>query len=90
MIMMHLLSLLTLASTVAAAAAAGATAIVLNCESSSAKVTYRGLALDGIETFLGVPYAQDTSGSNRFKPPRPYVPQSGSTIDATKPGPACK
>jgi len=52
-------------------------------------VEYTALEQDGIEHFLGIPYAQDTSGANRFKPPRPYVPPPGCKIDASKPGPAC-
>lgn len=48
-----------------------------------------GIARNDIEIFLGIPYAQDTSGENRFKPPVPYKYTPGSTIDATKPGPAC-
>ncbi|KAH7408523.1 Alpha/Beta hydrolase protein [Phaeosphaeria sp. MPI-PUGE-AT-0046c] len=55
----------------------------------AAAVEYVGLSRDGIEFFVGIPYAQDTSGANRFKPPRPFVPAPGSRIDATKPGPAC-
>ncbi|KAF1847553.1 alpha/beta-hydrolase [Cucurbitaria berberidis CBS 394.84] len=56
---------------------------------TSCNVTYQGIERNGIEVFLGIPYAQDTSGENRFKPPRPQVPPPGSTVDATKPGFAC-
>jgi carboxylesterase type B len=52
-------------------------------------IQYAGLAENDIDIFLGIPYGQDTSGPNRFKPPRPYVPAPGSEIDATKAGPAC-
>ena len=52
-------------------------------------VTYRGVCYDGIETFYSIPYGQDTSGENRFKPPRPAVPAKGSTINAVSKGPAC-
>ncbi|KAH7076184.1 Alpha/Beta hydrolase protein [Paraphoma chrysanthemicola] len=52
-------------------------------------IKYTGLRSGDIEYFLGIPYAQDTSGENRFKPPRPYIPVPGSTIDGTKRGPAC-
>lgn len=48
-----------------------------------------GVGRNDIEIFLGIPYAQDTSGENRFKPPVPYEYAPGTTIDATKPGPAC-
>jgi carboxylesterase type B len=56
---------------------------------SSDSIKYTGLRRGDIEVFLGIPYAQDTSGENRFKPPRPIRPAPGSTIDGTKPGPAC-
>ena len=52
-------------------------------------VTYNGVSEHGIETFFGIPYAQDTSGANRFKPPVPHVPKSGSTVAATNAGPSC-
>ncbi|ROW04066.1 hypothetical protein VSDG_01168 [Cytospora chrysosperma] len=52
-------------------------------------VTYKGLSRNSIEIFLNIPYGQDTSGEHRFKPPRPYVPTRGSTIDASSCGPAC-
>lgn len=52
-------------------------------------VTYNGVSEHGVETFFGIHYAQDTSGSNRFRPPVPYVPETGSTVDATNAGPAC-
>ncbi|KAI8963326.1 alpha/beta-hydrolase [Daldinia sp. FL1419] len=52
-------------------------------------VTYRGINRNGIEAFLNIPYGQDTSGPNRFKPPRPFVPKPSSTIDAVSYGPAC-
>lgn len=52
-------------------------------------ITYKGLSRNSIEIFLNIPYGQDTSGEHRFKPPRPYVPTLGSTIDARSCGPAC-
>ncbi|KUI58608.1 Lipase 4 [Cytospora mali] len=52
-------------------------------------VTYKGINRNSIEVFLNIPYGQDTSGEHRFKPPRPYVPRRGSTIDAQSCGPAC-
>ncbi|MBW0524572.1 hypothetical protein O181_064287, partial [Austropuccinia psidii MF-1] len=56
---------------------------------SGLNVTYQGIERNGIEVFLNVRFAQDTSGPNRFKPPRPYIPKSGATIDCTREGPAC-
>ena len=52
-------------------------------------VSYHGLARNGIEVFLGIPYGQDTSGAGRFKPPRRHVPPPGSRVDATAYGPSC-
>ncbi|KAI1459290.1 carboxylesterase family protein [Annulohypoxylon moriforme] len=52
-------------------------------------VTYNGLNRNGVEAFLNVPYGQDTSGANRFKPPQAFVPKPGSTINAQAYGPAC-
>jgi carboxylesterase type B len=65
---------------------AGATSRVIDTERH---VTYNGLERNGIEVFLGIPYAQDTGGRNRFKPPKRRVPARGSTIDATAYGPSC-
>ncbi|GAB7328670.1 hypothetical protein MBLNU13_g00597t2 [Cladosporium sp. NU13] len=52
-------------------------------------VTYRGTHKDGVEAFLGIKYAHDTSGANRFKAPKPFTPSPGSFISADRPGPAC-
>ncbi|KAL2158163.1 hypothetical protein VTH06DRAFT_4731 [Thermothelomyces fergusii] len=52
-------------------------------------ISYHGLDRNGIEVFLGIPYGQDTSGENRFKPPKRYVPVPGTEIEATSYGPSC-
>ncbi|KAI1383105.1 carboxylesterase family protein [Hypoxylon trugodes] len=52
-------------------------------------VTYQGLNRNDIEVFLGIHYGQDTSGENRFKPPRPAVPEPSSTIVAQSYGQVC-
>lgn len=52
-------------------------------------VTYEGLNRNGIEVFLGIPFGEDTSGANRFKPPRPHTPARGSVVNAKSYGPAC-
>ncbi|KAI0465606.1 putative lipase [Xylaria cf. heliscus] len=52
-------------------------------------IIYEGLARNGIEVFLGIPYGKDTGGENRFKPPRPYVPTRGAVVNAKSYGPAC-
>lgn len=52
-------------------------------------VTYNGLERNGVEVFLNIPFGQDTSGENRFKPPRPFILVAGSTITAQAQGHAC-
>ncbi|KAF2482391.1 putative lipase [Neohortaea acidophila] len=56
---------------------------------SNLNVTYTGVLYEGIETFYAIPYGQDTSPPNRFKNPIAYVPQAGSSFEATSKGPAC-
>jgi carboxylesterase type B len=53
-------------------------------------VTYVGVARNGIEIFLNIPYGADTGGANRFRPPQPATIPSGSTIIAQAYGPACR
>jgi para-nitrobenzyl esterase len=38
----------------------------------------RGMANTGIKTFRGIPYGADTSGKNRFMPPRKPAPWTGT------------
>ena len=56
---------------------------------TATNVTYNGVTRNGIELFLAIPYAEDTAGKNRFKPPVPHKPASGTTVNATSYGPAC-
>jgi carboxylesterase type B len=54
------------------------------------KVSYYGITSSpGIETFLGIPYGQDTSGENRFAPPQAFSPVLGYVYNATVAGPSC-
>ena len=46
----------------------------------------RGTARDGALVFRGVPFAADTSGPGRFRPPAPVVPWEG-VRDAHHSGP---
>jgi carboxylesterase type B len=73
-----------LSCSVAAATTAG---VLLG--NSADSINILGTARNDIEVFLGIPYAQDTGGERRFKPPIPYEYTPGETIDATKPGVAC-
>jgi para-nitrobenzyl esterase len=45
---------------------------IANADTQYGKI--RGYILNGVYTFLGVPYGADTSGSNRFLPPRKPEP----------------
>lgn len=52
-------------------------------------ITYRGSVKGPVEHFQNVFYAHDTSGQNRFAPPKPYLAPAGSIVDATAPGAWC-
>jgi para-nitrobenzyl esterase len=59
---------------------------------SAARVTtslgsVRGVALDGVEAFLGIPYAAPPTGALRFEPPQPAAPWRGER-EALAHGPA--
>lgn len=53
------------------------------------QVEYQGRLEGEVEHFENIFYAQDTSGSNRFAPPKAYTPPKGSIVDATKAGAWC-
>jgi len=48
----------------------------------------RGTVEDGLEVFLGIPYAAPPIGELRWKPPEPVEPWT-AVLDATEFGPAC-
>ena len=52
-------------------------------------VSYRGTCANGVDQFQNIFYAEDTSGSNRFAPPVPYMPSPGTVVDATAAGAWC-
>ena len=39
--------------------------------------TVKGFIYQNVNTFLGIPYGDDTSGENRFMPPKPPKPWEG-------------
>lgn len=42
-----------------------------------------------VNTFRGIPFAADTSGTNRFMPPQPRAAWAPSTLNCTVNGPGC-
>ncbi|RXW25718.1 hypothetical protein EST38_g156 [Candolleomyces aberdarensis] len=42
-----------------------------------------------LHKWLGMRFAQDTSGVNRWEPPQPVVPELGAVFNASEYGPAC-
>jgi len=49
---------------------------------------YEGLSIEGVNAFLGIPYAASTSGENRWKEPAP-LPAHEDVLPANAIGPAC-
>ena len=56
---------------------------------SPMNVAFKGTISNDFESFLNIRYGEETSGINRFAPPKPYQYSHGSVIDASKPGAAC-
>ncbi|EXJ70868.1 uncharacterized protein A1O5_05860 [Cladophialophora psammophila CBS 110553] len=52
-------------------------------------LTYIGFTFAGTEQFQGINFGQDTSGVNRFKPPKAFTYPTGTTVQATAAGAAC-
>lgn len=52
-------------------------------------ITYLGTSSDGVEQFQNIRFAEDTSGANRFEPPKPFYYPAGTTVQATEKGASC-
>jgi len=52
-------------------------------------LTYVGFSFQGTDQFQGISFGQDTSGANRFKPPKAFTYPTGTTVQATAAGAAC-
>ncbi len=52
-------------------------------------VTYQGYTRNGMDSFLNIPFGQDTSGPRRFLAPQPFIPASGTVFNNTVSGPIC-
>ncbi|KAK7458144.1 hypothetical protein VKT23_010052 [Stygiomarasmius scandens] len=50
--------------------------------------TVTGTSLQGIDRFLGIPFAEPPTGNNRFRQPVP-IPEYTTSFDASTMGPAC-
>ena len=42
--------------------------------------TFKGFSTSGVDTFLGIPYAQPPVGDLRFRRPKPPLPLPGTTL----------
>ena len=56
---------------------------------SRTRISYHGTLIKDVEHFQNIFYANDTSGPNRFAPPRPYLLPPGTVVDATAAGAVC-
>jgi hypothetical protein len=55
----------------------------------STGVSYHCNSSEGVEQFLNIYFAHDTSRSNRFRPLIPFSYPENNKVDASKPGAAC-
>ncbi|KAJ5645388.1 carboxylesterase [Penicillium longicatenatum] len=55
----------------------------------SGHVTFEGTSANSVESFKNIRFGQDTSGNNRFAPPKSYTYPAGTVVNATQSGAAC-
>ncbi|QDS72822.1 hypothetical protein FKW77_006783 [Venturia effusa] len=55
---------------------------------STQNISYVGFTRNGCDSFLNIPYGQDT-GRNRFGPPQKFVPANGAVYNNTIAGKSC-
>ncbi|KAJ5745178.1 carboxylesterase [Penicillium odoratum] len=55
----------------------------------SQHVIYEGTLANNVDSFLNIRFGQDTSGSNRFSPPKSFTYPPGTVVNATQSGAAC-
>ncbi|PYH83364.1 alpha/beta-hydrolase [Aspergillus uvarum CBS 121591] len=53
------------------------------------EVRFEGTVANNVESFLNIRFGQDTSGFNRFAPPKPFNYAPGTLVNATQAGAAC-
>jgi carboxylesterase type B len=53
-------------------------------------ITYHGFSSSkGVDSFLNIPFGQNTGGVGRFAPPKPFILSHNSIVNATMPGTVC-
>lgn len=61
---------------------------IASCPTSDA-VSFKGTTANNVESFLNIRFGEDTSGANRFTPPKEFNYPPGTLVNATTPGAAC-
>ncbi|KAJ5792334.1 Carboxylesterase [Penicillium pulvis] len=55
----------------------------------SGQVIFEGTSANSVDSFKNIRFGQDTSGNNRFAPPKLYSYPAGTVVNATQSGAAC-
>ncbi|KAJ5917045.1 Carboxylesterase [Penicillium tannophilum] len=55
----------------------------------SGQVIFEGTSANSVDSFKNIRFGQDTSGNNRFAPPKLYTYPAGTVVNATQSGAAC-